>query len=66
MSWPGSPKRDWCDFLVAAFTLPTARVPGSTFVIWLPERAVAGVSEGSFEQPDCDPLGRSKVEALAH
>jgi hypothetical protein len=31
--------------------------PGSTFAIWLPERAVAGAPERSLEPPDCDPLG---------
>jgi signal transduction histidine kinase len=40
--------------------------PGSTFVIWLPERAVAGAPERSFEPPDCDPLGRSAAETLTH
>jgi hypothetical protein len=40
--------------------------PGSTFVIWLPERAVAGAPERSLEPPDGDRLGRSAVEALRH
>ena len=40
--------------------------PGSTFVIWLPERAVAGAPERSLEPPDGDPLGRSAAETLAH
>jgi signal transduction histidine kinase len=40
--------------------------PGSTFVIWLPERAVTGAPERSFEPPDCDPLGRSAAETLVH
>jgi signal transduction histidine kinase len=40
--------------------------PGSTFVIWLPERAVAGAPERSLEPPDGDPLGRSAAETLVH
>ena len=30
--------------------------PGSTFVIWLPERAVAGAPERTANPPDLDPL----------
>jgi signal transduction histidine kinase len=40
--------------------------PGSTFVIWLPERAVAGAPERSLEPPDGDPLGRSAAGTLVH
>ena len=31
--------------------------PGSTFVVWLPERAVAGAPERTPTPPAVDPLG---------
>ena len=36
--------------------LTDAAGPGSTFVIWLPERAIAGAPERSTDPPPGDPM----------